>query len=293
MRSRAERTRRLADARAWKIDRTGAPSPRGYLQFVGRITRAWKRQILRALGLDRTADAEDPKPKGPPTPAELLAEQERARDLARRLQLVRLVPPKPAEVEAVGAPAARQAMRTARRSVENAGIPRTEVALRLGLDTAVVVGLDIAPTLAEQTALTAWARTGTDLIVSVGQELVAGLDEHIQEAARSGRLTSDLRQVVMDRLGVSERHAQLIARDQIAKLNGKITEATHKAAGIARYKWRSSRDQRTRPDHRALDGTIQRWDDPPVVDTRSGRRAHPGDDFQCRCVAIPVVDDED
>ena len=293
MRSRAERTRRLSDARAWKIDRSGAPSPRAYLQFVGRITRAWKRQILRALGLDRTADAKDPKPKGPPTPAELLAEQERARDLARRLQLLRLVPPKPSEVEAVGAPAARQAMRTARRSVENAGVPRTEVALRLGLDASVVVGLDIAPTLAEQTALTSWAKTGTDLIVSVGQELVAGLDEHIQQAARAGTLTADLRQVVMDRLGVSERHAQFIARDQIAKLNGQITEATHKAAGITHYRWRSSRDQRTRPDHRALDGTTQAWADPPVVDERTGRREHPGGDYQCRCVAIPIVDDED
>lgn len=286
------RRQRLADAkRPWKIDRAGAPSPRGYLQLVNRTMRQWRRQVYAALGLNRTADAEDPKPKTPAEEAaDLLRQQEQARDHARRLQMLRLVPPSPPEVEAVGKPAARVSMRTARKSVEAAGVPRAEVALRLGVEVPLVLGVDIAPTLAEQAALTTWSRDGTGLIKTVGQDLVAGLDAEIAEAARKGTLTRDLKRIVDDRLGVGDRHAQFIARDQIAKLNGKITEATHKAAGITSYKWRASRDQRTRPDHRALDGTIQRWDTPPVVDQRTGRLGHPGDDFQCRCVAIPVVD---
>lgn len=285
------RRQRLADAkRPWKIDRAGAPSPRGYVQLVNRTMRQWTRQVYAALGLNRTADAaEEPK-----TPAEqaadLLRQQETARDHARRLKMVQLVPPSPPEVEAVGKPAARVSMRTARRSVENVGVPRAQVALRLGVEVPLVLGVDIAPTLAEQAALTTWSRAGTDLIKTVGQDLVEGLDAEIADAARRGVLTRDLRRIVDDRLGVGTRHAQFIARDQVAKLNGKITEATHKAAGITAYKWRASRDQRTRPDHAALDGTIQQWAEPPVVDERSGRREHPGNDFQCRCVAIPVVD---
>jgi SPP1 gp7 family putative phage head morphogenesis protein len=252
------RRQRLADAkRPWKIDRAGAPSPRGYVQLVNRTMRQWTRQVYAALGLNRTADAaEEPK-----TPAEqaadLLRQQEQARDHARRLQMVQLVPPSPPEVEAVGKPAARVSMRTARRSVENAGVPRAQVALRLGVEVPLVLGVDIAPTLAEQAALTTWSRAGTDLIKTVGQDLVAGLDAEIADAARRGVLTRDLRRIVDDRLGVGTRHAQFIARDQIAKLNGKITEATHKAAGITSYKWRASRDQRTRPDHRALDGILK------------------------------------
>lgn len=286
------RRQRLADAkRPWKIDRPGAPSPRGYLQLVNRTMRQWRRQVYAALGLNRTADAEDPKPKTPQEEAaDLLRQQEQARDHARRLQMLRLVPPSPPEVEAVGKPAARVSMRTARKSVEAAGVPRAEVALRLGVEVPLVLGVDIAPTLAEQAALTLWSRDGTDLIKTVGQDLVAGLDAEIAEAARRGTLTRDLKRIVDDRLGVGDRHSQLIARTEIARLNGKITESTHQAAGITRYKWRASRDQRTRETHRALDGTIQEWAHPPEGAGPYGEPAHPGQSPNCRCVAIPVVD---
>lgn len=45
---------------------------------------------------------------------------------------------------------------------------------------------------------------------------------------------------------------------------------------------------RTRPDHLRLNGQRFRWDDPPVVDTRTGARGHPGHDPRCRCYAEPV-----
>ncbi|MDR1706162.1 MAG: hypothetical protein LBS19_15970 [Clostridiales bacterium] len=37
-----------------------------------------------------------------------------------------------------------------------------------------------------------------------------------------------------------------------------------------------------------LNGKKFSWSDPPVVDGRSGRRCHPGQDYQCRCAALPV-----
>lgn len=47
-----------------------------------------------------------------------------------------------------------------------------------------------------------------------------------------------------------------------------------------------------RADHRRLNGKIFSWNAPPIVDMRTGRRGHPGDDYQCRCVAIPVFEFE-
>ena len=277
---RMERARRMADAKTWKIDEHRAPSPRAYLHLVNRWIRKVTRQILAAIGSAATADAE------PDAVNQQIEAAQIRRNLAR-LQLVELTPP---EIEGANKPAARQSMRTARKQVISAGVSQKRFSERLGLDVEELIGIDVAPTLAEQAALRAWATEGTDLIKTVGQEIVAGLDEHIADAARRGVLTADLRQIVAERLGVGQRHAQFIARDQIAKLNAKITESTQKAAGVTSYKWRSSRDQRTRPAHRALDGTIHRWDDPPVVDPKTGRRDHPGEDYQCRCVAIPVVD---
>jgi SPP1 gp7 family putative phage head morphogenesis protein len=61
-------------------------------------------------------------------------------------------------------------------------------------------------------------------------------------------------------------------------------------AGISEYEWSTSGDERVRSSHDELDGTRQSWDDPPVTND-DGDTNHPGEDYQCRCVAIPVLPD--
>ena len=58
----------------------------------------------------------------------------------------------------------------------------------------------------------------------------------------------------------------------------------------ASYIWRiAPRDmRRTRPGHLRLNGKTFRWDDPPVVNSNTGERGHPGMDRHCRCYAEPV-----
>ena len=53
------------------------------------------------------------------------------------------------------------------------------------------------------------------------------------------------------------------------------------------YIWRVPPEyaSRTRPDHLRLNGRLFNWDDPPVHDSRTGERAHPGMDGRCRCYA--------
>jgi len=57
--------------------------------------------------------------------------------------------------------------------------------------------------------------------------------------------------------------------------------------GFDRYVWTTKKDSKVRPDHARLEGRIISWNDPPVVDLRSGRHAHPGEDYNCRCTAAP------
>ena len=52
-------------------------------------------------------------------------------------------------------------------------------------------------------------------------------------------------------------------------------------SGFQYYVWTTRKDDRVRPDHARLEGRIINWNDPPVVDLRSGRRRHPGEDYQC------------
>ena len=51
--------------------------------------------------------------------------------------------------------------------------------------------------------------------------------------------------------------------------------------GFQYYVWTTRKDNKVRPDHARLEGRICSWNDPPVVDLRSGRRRHPGEDYNC------------
>lgn len=85
--------------------------------------------------------------------------------------------------------------------------------------------------------------------------------------------------------------ANLIARDQVSKLNGALNRYRHEQLGIKRYIWRDSGDQRVRDDHHRLNGKTFYYSDPPVINRKTGRRGNPGDDFQDRCWAEPVLSD--
>jgi SPP1 gp7 family putative phage head morphogenesis protein len=117
--------------------------------------------------------------------------------------------------------------------------------------------------------------------------LLMDVRETIQRAYREGLRVEVLAQELRDRYHVSNSRAELIARDQILKANSSINRHRQKSAGVTQYIWETAGDERVRETHAALDGSIQSWDTPPEV--APGRYEHPGGDYQCRCVAIPVI----
>lgn len=109
-----------------------------------------------------------------------------------------------------------------------------------------------------------------------------------------GASPDTLKRKLLDRGGVSESRAELIARDQTLKTNAAINGARQTAAGVSRYIWSTSLDERVRgnpdgawpdadPSHYELEGKIFSWDDPPEP-------GHPGEDYQCRCIALPYIE---
>ena len=89
----------------------------------------------------------------------------------------------------------------------------------------------------------------------------------------------------------SRDKAKFIAKQETKLLSAKFRETRYKDSGIEYYIWTTvngTADHPVRDLHQKLDGTIQRWDDPPVSGTK-GERQHPGEPFNCRCIARPVV----
>lgn len=110
-----------------------------------------------------------------------------------------------------------------------------------------------------------------------------------------GRPVDALKKELIARSQVSESRAELIARDQTLKTNAAINGARQESSGITKYVWSTSLDSRVRgtPDgvwpnaeisHYDLEGKIFSWDDPPEP-------GHPGEDYQCRCIALPYIED--
>lgn len=129
------------------------------------------------------------------------------------------------------------------------------------------------------------------LMEKAGRTYAAQVREVIDE--NYGLRAEDLAPLLQERASVSESRAELIARDQTLKLNGQINAAKQQGAGVTQYIWSTSADERVRPDHADLDGETFTWGDPPITDQSTGARNEPGQDFQCRCVPLPVIEEFD
>mgnify|MGYP001228379544 CR=1 FL=1 len=134
----------------------------------------------------------------------------------------------------------------------------------------------------------AFRRENTDLIESLVGEQVDRVRGVLVDSG-AGTRVEEIAKAIRESTDATKSRAALIARDQVLKLNANVTQARHEAAGITEYVWRTARDERVREDHRVLDGTRQRYDAPPIVDRRRGERANPGEHYQCRCVAEPII----
>lgn len=145
-----------------------------------------------------------------------------------------------------------------------------------------------------------WRKAVVSDFVAQNQDLVTSLTDGALDSfktitasgIRQGLRVGDIAAQLEEKLGVTKGKAALLARDQTLRLFGEITELRQKNVGVSEYIWDTSKDERVRPRHADLEGTTQKWSEAPIVDTRTGRRAHPGQDFQCRCQALPLLPEE-
>lgn len=148
----------------------------------------------------------------------------------------------------------------------------------------------------------AFVSENASLIKTLPGESLSDIEQMVFRDARRGLSPQAIRTNIIEQFKATEARAQLIARDQVGKFNGRLTEFRQRQTGISRYIWQDSEDGRVRTlsntngysDHARLSGKTFSWDDPPVTvfkGKRAGQRNHPGGDIQCRCHALPFLDD--
>lgn len=157
-------------------------------------------------------------------------------------------------------------------------------------------GADIIASSEAQMALTAqaklkqmeeiWVRENLDLIGSLEAETLRKLRDELTRLIADGipdaEIESRLTAFLKNQLGVETNRAALIGSDQVGKLNSRLMQFYQRSAGITEYRWQTMMDAKVRPRHRARQGKIFKWDEPP-------EDGHPGEAIRCRCVADPVI----
>ena len=128
----------------------------------------------------------------------------------------------------------------------------------------------------------AFMNTQRKLITKISEEQFSRIEQATLSGLRDGRLATDIAKDLQAQIHIPKNKAKLIARDQTSKLVGNLNQYRQKSLGINQYVWSTAGDNRVRDEHLANEGRIFSWDDPPST-------GHPGEDINCRCVAIPIV----
>lgn len=145
-----------------------------------------------------------------------------------------------------------------------------------------------------------WAGNNYNLIVSNARNYVNQINNLAEQAVVNGWSPKQLQeQIKKASNGLSDKKCRLLARDQIGKLQGQVSEAQMEEVGLEMYIWDTSGDERVRPTHKPMDGLLCRWDDATVYSYDNGKtwvdrpatavKMHPGRDIQCRCVALAYI----
>lgn len=140
-----------------------------------------------------------------------------------------------------------------------------------------------------------WRAQQERLVNSVVNTYLDKLQMIISNAIQRGSPMSEVEDEIKSLLHTTDNRAKFIARNEVSNLNGILTMRRQLDCGIGVYEWSTSHDERVRKSHAEMDGKYFYWNSNKLgelngVKVHPSPKYHPGMDYNCRCVAIPVID---
>lgn len=175
------------------------------------------------------------------------------------------------------------------------------------------VGVDMGRLMTSeglQNYLDAAVAENVALIKSISSDYFSKIEQAVMGGMRAGESTTVIAKRIQAETGATYKRAKFIARDQLAKANGDIFRKRQQQAGIARFRWSTSRDERVSgnpagkfPNAKVKCYMLARQDigfGPGVYLIDKGAkyagetglfpgRAH----INCRCVAVSLIEGVD
>lgn len=147
-----------------------------------------------------------------------------------------------------------------------------------------------------------WENNMRLYIKTFSDDQIKELRQKVKENVNLGIRRENLIKIFQESYGVTYNKAKFWAHQETNLMMAKYKETKYVSAGIPEYKWacvhmphQSSPQAIYKPgdvrySHGILEGKIFNWNDPPVTTPpdQAQRRNNPGQDYNCRCFAIPV-----
>jgi SPP1 gp7 family putative phage head morphogenesis protein len=134
-----------------------------------------------------------------------------------------------------------------------------------------------------------WVHENVALIQTIPTQYLDQVERAVHSGFRTSERAEDIEERILELGETTDARAKLIARDQVSKLTADVSKRRQQNLGADSYVWRTSGDERVRPGHRARNGKVYAWDDPPGDPEDPAEGGHPGEAIQCRCYAEMVL----
>lgn len=137
-------------------------------------------------------------------------------------------------------------------------------------------------------------QSNAQFISTIPQNIAARTVHHVQQEQMAGRRAEDILHDLKPYMrSLKDWQVQRIARTEVAKADTAITRIRAEEIDLNWYVWETSHDARVRDSHRKMQGVLVNWNDPPspeaLVREKPVGHYHPGNIYNCRCIALPVV----
>ena len=119
-------------------------------------------------------------------------------------------------------------------------------------------------------------------------ERIPEMRQKVHNAVLNGYREDQVSKMLQTEYGIMERKAKFLAQNETSIMIAELKKATYTQMGFEEFIWNTILDSRERPLHRQLHGKIFRFDNPPVIDERTGQKGLPGQTYNCRCGLTPI-----
>lgn len=120
---------------------------------------------------------------------------------------------------------------------------------------------------------------------------IANMRVKVQKAVLEGYRADQVQEMLEKEYKIGKNKAKFLAQNETSIMLAELKKSMYSEMGFTEFIWQTILDGRERPEHHKLNGKIFSFDNPPVIDERTGQRGLPGQTYNCRCNLIPVKRD--